>query len=194
MNSQLDNVDFFKVDVREFQEIDDQIKYLTDQIKPLNNKIKELKVKKSELQANICEFMAKNELGTCKVNGLNKIPSSQASQSSQVSIPKFQETIPLGLANFSPPFKNELVSDTASEKSSATSLKLVYKTSKVTKPINKDFIKEQCPEFFKTKAKLDEFKKLPEDQKGDYLYDFLYVNKENREIIEKPVLRKVEVD
>ena len=62
-----DDIEFFRTDVKAFDNLDLEIKQLSEQIKPLNMKLKELKSKKSELQGNICEYMAKNDIDTCNL-------------------------------------------------------------------------------------------------------------------------------
>jgi len=60
-------LDFFRVEVREFDEIDTQIKTIQDKIKPLNKKIKELRAKKNELQGGICDYMKKEDINGCNL-------------------------------------------------------------------------------------------------------------------------------
>ncbi len=61
-------VEYFKTDVREFDEIDEQIKTIRTKIKPLTEQIKKLTTKKTELKTGICNFMAKNEIDACNLN------------------------------------------------------------------------------------------------------------------------------
>jgi hypothetical protein len=60
-------VDYFKCEVRQFDEIDSQIKTIRDQIKPLTAKVKDLMGKRKELQSGICSFMAENEIDACNL-------------------------------------------------------------------------------------------------------------------------------
>ena len=61
-------VEVFKTEVREFDEIDAQIRAIREKIKPLNNKIKELTTAKNKLKTDICGFMASNEIDSCNMN------------------------------------------------------------------------------------------------------------------------------
>ena len=61
-------LEYFKCDVRRYDNIDSQIKVLTDKMKPISNEIKQLKEKKKDLQQNICEFMQTNEISECKLS------------------------------------------------------------------------------------------------------------------------------
>jgi FtsZ-binding cell division protein ZapB len=60
-----EDIEFFKSEVKQFDQLELEIKEITSTIKPLNAKLKELKSKKSEIQGNICEYMAKNEIDEC---------------------------------------------------------------------------------------------------------------------------------
>ena len=60
-------VDHFKCDVRQFDDIDSQIKTIREQIKPLTARVKELMTKRKELQTGICSFMAENEIDACNL-------------------------------------------------------------------------------------------------------------------------------
>ena len=188
------DVAFFKVDVKEYNDIDAEIAELNSKIKPLNSRIKELKAKKSELQGNICEFMSKNKIDQCNVSGLEKIPSKKLSSLSgnPSSMPSSKPLMPL------PPLESELGSTSRSVKdddevsisTTTTSVKLMYKASKTIKPVNKEFIRTQCLKFFPEKAKSEEFRRLNDTDKGVYLFDYLY-SSEDREVVEKPLLKKI---
>jgi hypothetical protein len=62
------DVEVFKTEVREFDEIDAQIKSIREKIKPLNTRIKELTTVKNKLKTEICGFMATNEIDSCNMN------------------------------------------------------------------------------------------------------------------------------
>lgn len=62
------DINFFKCEVKEYDEIDAQIKKIRDTIKPLNEQIRELTKKKNSLQVGICNYMEKNEIDQCKLN------------------------------------------------------------------------------------------------------------------------------
>ena len=62
------DVEVFKTEVREFDDIDSQIKTIREKIKPLNNKIRELTTAKNKLKTDICDFMGKNEIDSCNMN------------------------------------------------------------------------------------------------------------------------------
>ena len=61
-------IEYFRVEVRQFDEIESQIKSIREKIKPLNEKIKTLRVKRDELQRGICDYMAQNEIDACNLN------------------------------------------------------------------------------------------------------------------------------
>lgn len=63
----MSDLEFFKSEVMEFDNVDLEIKHISDQVKPLNARLKELKTKKSELQGNICEYMSTNDIDTCNL-------------------------------------------------------------------------------------------------------------------------------
>lgn len=185
------DVDYFKLEVREYDDIDNEIKTLNEQIKPIQQKIKELKAKKSQLQGNLCEFMSRNKIDACNVSGLDKIPSKkivgqQIAGSSSTPISLSQ--LPAGSLS-QRPLTSVNEADTVSIATAASSIKLSYKTSKTTKPATKEFIRSQCLKFFTDAWRSDEFRKLSESEKGVYLYEYLY-NPEDRETVEKPMLKK----
>lgn len=185
------DVDYFKLEVREYDDIDNEIKTLNEQIKPIQQKIKELKAKKSQLQGNLCEFMSRNKIDACNVSGLDKIPSKkivgqQTAGSSSTPISLSQ--LPAGSLS-QRPLTSVNEADTVSIATAASSIKLSYKTSKTTKPATKEFIRSQCLKFFTDAWRSDEFRKLSESEKGVYLYEYLY-NPEDRETVEKPMLKK----
>lgn len=185
------DVDYFKLEVREYDDIDNEIKTLNEQIKPIQQKIKELKAKKSQLQGNLCEFMSRNKIDACNVSGLDKIPSKKIGLQQPVggsSNPISLSQLPAGSLSQRPLVSvNE--ADTVSIATAASSIKLSYKTSKTTKPATKEFIRSQCLKFFTDAWRSDEFRKLSESEKGVYLYEYLY-NPEDRETVEKPMLKK----
>lgn len=185
------DVDYFKLEVREYEEIDNEIKVLNEKIKPLQLKIKELKAKKSNLQGNLCEFMAKNKIDACNVSGLDKIPKKR------IDTAYVDHPVGLSPVNLSQlDNRNSLISSQSEIKmrepdtiSVASSVRLSYSTSTRTKPATKEFIKSQCFKFFTDAWKNDEFRRLTETEKGKFLFEYLY-NPDDRETIERPVLKK----
>lgn len=184
------DINFFKIEVKEYNELDEEISSLTSQIKPLQAKVKELKAKKSELQGNICEFMAKNKIDQCNVSNLDKIPSKGIKAKALVYDPEIPTPMLSQAGSSTDPYDDN-ASDVASITNSVNSIKLTYKASKSVKPVSKEFIRAQCSRFYLEKAKSDEFKKLSDGEKGAYLFDYLYNDKENREVVEKPLLKKM---
>lgn len=182
------DVAFFKVDVKEYNDIDEEISDLNNKIKPLNLRIKELKAKKSELQGNICEFMSKNKIDQCNVSGLDKVPTRKIVVDNPLSVGGLNNlpNLPAGSSGMKP-FED----DAASVSTVSSSVKLIYKASKTVKPVNKDFVRTQCLRFFTEKSRLKEFKDLSDSDKGIYLFDFIYNTKEDREVVEKPMLKKI---
>lgn len=196
------DVDYFKLEVREYEEIDNEIKTLNEKIKPLQQKIKELKAKKSNLQGNLCEFMAKNKIDACNVSGLDKIPKkridgviSSGGGLPSVSVGMAEMGVaPINLSQLD--HNSNLLSSGLDIKkrdqdtvSVASSVRLSYSTSIRTKPASKEFIKTQCFKFFNDAWRSDEFRKLTETEKGKFLFEYLY-NPDDRETVERPVLKK----
>ena len=60
-------IEFFKKDVSEFNEIDQQIKELKKKMKPFQDKIKELTKAKKE-EAEVMVFMESNDIDICNTN------------------------------------------------------------------------------------------------------------------------------
>lgn len=194
------DVDYFKVEVREYEEIDNEIKVLNEKIKPIQQKIKELKAKKSSLQGNLCEFMAKNKIDACNVSGLDKIPSKKITgesvrqHSNQVNLSQLNSVpfdIPLNRPVMSEPSTRDI--DSISVSTAASSVRLSYSTSTRAKPATKEFIKTQCHKFFTDAWKSEEFRRLTETEKGKFLFDYLY-NPDDREVVEKPLLKKTVIN
>lgn len=61
-------IQFFKNDVTQFNELENQIKELKRKIKPLQDKIKELTKIKQEKQTEVLSFMETNELDMCNID------------------------------------------------------------------------------------------------------------------------------
>lgn len=61
-------IQFFKNDVTQYSELDNQIKELKRKMKPLQDKIKELTKIKQEKQAEVLTFMEANELDMCNID------------------------------------------------------------------------------------------------------------------------------
>ena len=61
------NIDSFKLEVRRFDAIDNEIKEINSKMKPFQERLKELKNTRKELENNICSFMETNEIGECKL-------------------------------------------------------------------------------------------------------------------------------
>jgi len=61
-------IEFFKNDVTQFNEIETQIKELKKKMKPFQDKIKELNKLKQEKQAEVLNFMENNELDVCNID------------------------------------------------------------------------------------------------------------------------------
>ena len=71
-------IQFFKNDVTQFNELENQIKELKRKIKPLQDKIKELTKIKQEKQTEVLSFMETNELDVCNVdNGSYELKSTK---------------------------------------------------------------------------------------------------------------------
>ena len=61
-------LEFFKNDVTQFNEIEQQIKDLKKKMKPFQDKIKELNKLKQEKQAEVLSFMQSNDLDVCNID------------------------------------------------------------------------------------------------------------------------------
>lgn len=61
-------LEFFKNDVTQFNEIEQQIKELKKKMKPFQDKIKELNKLKQEKQAEVLSFMQNNDLDVCNID------------------------------------------------------------------------------------------------------------------------------
>ena len=61
-------IQFFKNDVTQYNDLENQIKELKKKIKPLQDKIKELTKIKQEKQAEVLTFMESNELDMCNID------------------------------------------------------------------------------------------------------------------------------
>ena len=61
-------LEFFKNDVTQFNEIEQQIKDLKRKMKPFQDKIKELNKLKQEKQAEVLSFMQNNDLDVCNID------------------------------------------------------------------------------------------------------------------------------
>tara|TARA_Y100001958_G_scaffold157811_1_gene153880 strand:+ start:2788 stop:3201 length:414 start_codon:yes stop_codon:yes gene_type:complete len=61
-------IEFFKKDVSEFNEIDQQIKELKKKMKPYQDKIKELTKAKKDKEAEVMVFMESNDIDICNTN------------------------------------------------------------------------------------------------------------------------------
>jgi len=61
------NINSFKLEVKRFDAIDNEIKEISSKMKPFQERLKELKNARKELENNICSFMETNEIGECKL-------------------------------------------------------------------------------------------------------------------------------
>jgi seryl-tRNA synthetase len=66
-------IEFFKKDVGDYNEIDTQIKDLKKKMKPYQDKIKELTQKKKQKQEEVLNFMSSNNLDVCHVGEDSKL-------------------------------------------------------------------------------------------------------------------------
>lgn len=75
----MSEIDIFKMNVRKFNSIEQEIKQITSQIKPYNDKLKELKSVKKELESIICSYMSSNEIDQCKLEDSSLIHKEKKS-------------------------------------------------------------------------------------------------------------------
>jgi seryl-tRNA synthetase len=66
-------IEFFKKDVGDYNEIDTEINELKKKIKPYQDKIKELTQKKKQKQEEVLNFMSSNNLDVCHVGDNSKL-------------------------------------------------------------------------------------------------------------------------
>jgi hypothetical protein len=66
-------IEFFKKDVVDYNEIDTQIKDLKKKMKPYQDKIKELTQKKKQKHEEVLNFMSSNNLDVCHVGDDSKL-------------------------------------------------------------------------------------------------------------------------
>lgn len=108
----MDDLDFFKTDVKEYDALNAEIKEINDKIKPLNTKLRELKSKKSELQGNICEYMAKNDIDTCALK-TGKLVYKEAKTTKPLTQNDIKESINSYFGNLPDDFSKMSVSERA---------------------------------------------------------------------------------
>jgi hypothetical protein len=78
-------IEFFKKDVGDYNDIDNQIKDLKKKMKPYQDKIKELTQKKKQKQDEVLNFMSSNDLDVCHVGDDSKLELKNTSVSKPVT-------------------------------------------------------------------------------------------------------------
>lgn len=78
-------IEFFKKDVGDYNEIDTQIKDIKKKIKPLQDRIKELTQKKKQKQDEVLNFMSSNNLDVCHVGDDSKLELKNTSVSKPIT-------------------------------------------------------------------------------------------------------------
>lgn len=78
-------IEFFKKDVGDYNEIDTQIKELKKKMKPYQDKIRELTQKKKQKQEEVLNFMSSNNLDVCHVGDDSKLELKNTSVSKPVT-------------------------------------------------------------------------------------------------------------
>lgn len=78
-------IEFFKKDVGDYNEIDTQIKELKKKMKPYQDKIKELTQKKKQKQEEVLNFMSSNNLDVCHVGEDSKLELKNTAVSKPVT-------------------------------------------------------------------------------------------------------------
>lgn len=73
----MSDIDIFKMNVRQYNTIEDEIKSITLELKPYNEKLKNLKSSKKELETQICLYMQNNEINKCKLEDSSLIHKEQ---------------------------------------------------------------------------------------------------------------------
>ena len=78
-------IEFFKKDVGDYNEIDTQIKELKKKMKPYQDKIRELTQKKKQKQEEVLNFMSSNNLDVCHVGEDSKLELKNTSVSKPIT-------------------------------------------------------------------------------------------------------------
>ena len=78
-------IEFFKKDVGDYNEIDTQIKELKKKMKPYQDKIKELTQKKKQKREEVLNFMFSNNLDVCHVGDDSKLELKNTAVSKPVT-------------------------------------------------------------------------------------------------------------
>ena len=78
-------IEFFKKDVGDYNEIDTQIKELKKKMKPYQDKIKELTQKKKQKHEEVLNFMSSNNLDVCHVGEDSKLELKTTSVSKPIT-------------------------------------------------------------------------------------------------------------
>jgi hypothetical protein len=78
-------IEFFKKDVGDYNDIDNQIKDLKKKMKPYQDKIKELVQKKKQKQDEVLNFMSSNDLDVCHVGDDSKLELKNTSVSKPIT-------------------------------------------------------------------------------------------------------------
>jgi len=78
-------IEFFKKDVGDYNDIDTQIKELKKKMKPYQDKIKELAQKKKQKQEEELSFMSSNNLDVCHVGDDSKLELKNTSVSKPIT-------------------------------------------------------------------------------------------------------------
>ena len=78
-------IEFFKKDVGDYNDIDNQIKDLKKKMKPYQDKIKELTQKKKQKQDEVLNFMSSNDLDVCHVGDDSKLELKNTSVSKPIT-------------------------------------------------------------------------------------------------------------
>lgn len=78
-------IEFFKKDVGDYNDIDTQIKELKKKMKPYQDKIKELAQKKKQKQEEVLSFMSSNNLDVCHVGDDSKLELKNTSVSKPIT-------------------------------------------------------------------------------------------------------------
>ena len=123
------DLDFFRSEVREFDEIDSQIKAIKDKIKPLNAKVRELTKKKTELQSGICDFMSRNEIDACNLNS-GKLEYKETKSTKPLTMGDIRDKIKV----FFETRFNETFKSSSAEEKAETFYNFIYKEEREVTP------------------------------------------------------------
>ena len=115
------NINSFKLELKRFDAIDNEIKEISGKMKPFQERLKELKNARKELENNICSFMETNEIGECKLQ-----EGALLYKNSKNVIPLKKDTIKENIIKFFNDYDSSDFKGLSSEEKAEQLFKFVY--------------------------------------------------------------------